>query len=93
MARSEQLPWITPESCEGCADCVQRCPTGALALWETRHEGVLVPWLSDPAACNGCGACERACAWGAIALTSYVEEARARLAARRPVSRPAAGAG
>lgn len=88
MSAPGQLPWIIPESCEGCADCIQRCPTGGLALWESHHEGVFVPWLADVEACNGCGTCERVCTWGAISLTVYVEAARARLVARRPVVKP-----
>jgi ferredoxin len=88
MARPDRLPWIIPESCECCADCVSRCPTGALALWETHHEGVHVPWIAEVDACNGCGACERACPWGGISLTSFVDDARTRLLARRPVVRP-----
>ncbi|HSN92596.1 MAG TPA: 4Fe-4S binding protein [Anaeromyxobacteraceae bacterium] len=87
----DALPWIVPERCEGCGDCVSACPPGALEMCETAHDGVWVPWLLDVDACTGCGACEEACPWAAVSLTSYRDEALARLEARRPL-RPAAGA-
>jgi len=85
----ELFPWVTPQSCEGCADCVEACPTRCLEMWDSVHAGVMVPWIADTARCTGCGRCERACVWGAIALTAYVEEAIARFRAAAAVRRPA----
>jgi|AGTN01.3.fsa_nt_gi Formate hydrogenlyase subunit 6/NADH:ubiquinone oxidoreductase 23 kD subunit (chain I) len=83
------FPWVTPEYCEGCADCLSACPRQCLTMEETRHDGVLIPWINDVSACTGCGKCEAACTWAAIALTSYVDEAMARFAGRGPL-KPAA---
>lgn len=86
MASDRMLPWIVPERCEGCADCVSACDSGCLSMHETAREGVFIPWLDKVDACAGCGKCELACTWAAIAMTSYVEEARTRFAEKHPGS-------
>lgn len=78
------LPWVTPNLCEGCSDCVSACPVHGLEMWETENEGIFIPWLSNPDACIGCGKCEEACTWNAISITTYVEDARLRLLTKRP---------
>lgn len=88
MPTEPMLPWIIPESCEGCADCVSACPHG-LSMHETSNEGVFVPWLDDVDACFGCGRCELACTWGAISMTTYVDDARRRLREKHPGRVPA----
>jgi len=82
------FPWVTPQSCEGCADCVGVCPTRCLSMWNTAHDGVMVPWMDDVDRCTGCGRCEVACPWAAIAMTAFIEEAVARFRAAAPVVRP-----
>jgi len=77
------LPWVIPEQCEGCADCVSACPQRALVMVKA-SDGVFVPWLDAVDLCTGCGKCEAACTWGAISLTRYVDMARERLLTRRP---------
>ncbi len=84
MPADLMLPWIIPDSCEGCADCVSACRRGCLAMHATAFEGVFVPWLDDVDACSGCGRCELACPWGAISMTAYLEDARRRFVERRP---------
>jgi NAD-dependent dihydropyrimidine dehydrogenase PreA subunit len=86
---AKALPWVSPEQCEGCADCVSVCPARGLRMIEVA-DGVFVPWLDDPDLCTGCGRCEAACTWGAISMTSYVELARERFLTRRPGAAPAA---
>lgn len=81
------FPWVVPESCEGCADCVSACPRQCLSMWQTEHEGVLVPWMDVVDACTGCGKCEEVCTWAAIAMTAYVDEAIARFHAAAKVRR------
>jgi formate hydrogenlyase subunit 6/NADH:ubiquinone oxidoreductase subunit I len=88
MGWPRQFPWVTPQSCEGCADCVGACPTGCLAMWNTVHDGVMAPWIEEVGRCTGCGRCEAACTWAAIAMTAHVEEAVERFRAARPVTRP-----
>ena len=84
IRKQEALPWVIPEQCEACADCVNACPIYSLEMWETANPDFSIPWLSNPDACIGCGKCEEACVWGAINMTTYVDEARARLFTRRP---------
>jgi len=90
MARRKPtaFPWVIPESCEGCADCVSACPPQCLSMWNTPHEGVMVPWMDNTDRCTGCGKCETSCTWAAISLTSYVDEAIARFQAAKRVSKP-----
>jgi formate hydrogenlyase subunit 6/NADH:ubiquinone oxidoreductase subunit I len=56
------MPTINLTRCTGCGVCVERCPTGALAMqagW---------PVLVRPDLCSYCATCEDACPTGAIAL-------------------------
>ena len=83
--RLTKMPWVNPVMCEGCGDCVQRCPDDGLKMTETAVEGVFVPWLDDPEACSGCGQCVSGCVSGAIQMTAYVNRAMARFKERRPM--------
>lgn len=78
------LPWVIPEHCEECADCVNVCPVYEIVMWETEDPDHSIPWLSNPDSCIGCGKCEEVCTWGAINMTSYVGDARGRLFKNRP---------
>jgi NADH-quinone oxidoreductase subunit I len=60
------LPELDAVRCDGSADCVAACPTGAIALGEST-------WLLDVGACIFCGACARACPRDAIMLGSRIE--------------------
>lgn len=60
------LPQINHERCTGCHACVDRCPTGALAL----VGGKAV--LHVPTRCTYCAACEEICPTNAIALPFVV---------------------
>lgn len=82
--RQDLLPWVIPEHCEACADCVNACPVYGLEMWETEDPDYSIPWLSNPDACIGCGKCEEVCTWGAINMTSFVADARERLFTKRP---------
>jgi carbonic anhydrase len=82
--KSDRLPWVIPEYCEACADCVNACPVYGLEMWETENPDFSIPWLSNPDACIGCGKCEEVCTWGAINMTAYVEDARKRMLTKRP---------
>jgi ferredoxin len=62
MNDSEWLPQIDPLSCTGCGDCVQACPTGALALLGEKA------MVERPSACTYCAGCEAVCPVSAIAL-------------------------
>lgn len=55
-------PIIDPELCNGCARCIEVCPTGALDLVMGKAE------LRYPDRCTYCTACEEACPTNAIAL-------------------------
>lgn len=84
IRRSDMLPWVIPEYCEACADCVNVCPVYGLEMWHTENPDFSIPWLSNPDSCIGCGKCEEACTWGAINMTSYVDDARERLFTKQP---------
>lgn len=81
----DALPWITPEQCEGCADCVSACPVYGIEMWESDNSEFHIPWLSNPDSCIGCGKCEGACTWGAISMTTFIEDARKRLFTKKPI--------
>ena len=56
------LPEIDVETCIGCGDCVVVCPTGALAMSESKAE------MARPELCIYDGECEPVCVVGAIQL-------------------------
>lgn len=85
IKKSDSLPWVIPEYCEACADCVSACPVYGIEMWETENPDFSIPWLSNPDVCIGCGKCEEVCIWGAINMTSYVGDARERLFKKRPL--------
>jgi NAD-dependent dihydropyrimidine dehydrogenase PreA subunit len=62
MNEQTWLPIIDRATCTGCADCVEVCPTGALALQDN------LAIVAVPEACSYCGYCEPICPVGAIAL-------------------------
>jgi len=53
---------VEVEACTGCAQCVEACAMGALAVEETA--------CVDEEACIGCGACIVVCPSDAITLTT-----------------------
>jgi NAD-dependent dihydropyrimidine dehydrogenase PreA subunit len=56
------MPIIDLSKCNGCGVCVERCPTGALAMKDGR------PFMARPELCSYCATCEDACPTGAIGL-------------------------
>lgn len=56
------LPIIDAETCTGCGDCIEVCPTEALALQNN------VAIVARPEACNYSAYCEPICPVDAIAL-------------------------
>jgi len=80
----EQMPWVLPVNCEGCADCVNRCPQGILLMIETNASDVFVPWMAEVDYCSGCGKCTLGCVMGAIVMTSYVDMATERFLTQKP---------
>ena len=53
-------PEVNIEICTGCGDCVDFCPTGAVAIVNGKAAVV------NPDACNYCTECETICPSGAI---------------------------
>ncbi len=56
------MPEVDPPYCSGCGLCVERCPTGALAM-----QGTLAV-IARPDLCSYCATCEEICPAEAIAL-------------------------
>jgi NAD-dependent dihydropyrimidine dehydrogenase PreA subunit len=56
------LPIIDSETCTGCGDCIEVCPTETLALVDN------VAVVAAPEACNYSGYCEPICPVDAIVL-------------------------
>ncbi len=81
----KQFPWVIPVNCEGCGDCVGKCPRHGLKMTETNVEGVFVPWMDDVSQCVGCGLCAQACVMSGIMMTTYVDQAIERFVSTKPV--------
>lgn len=62
----ENTLMYTPETCNGCARCVQVCPH---AVFEMNGRKAM---LVRPKRCMECGACQLNCVTGAIAVESGV---------------------
>ena len=56
------FPKFNGASCNGCAKCINVCPTGALSL---------NPLTIDMGKCTFCGACKNVCETGAIDFSNY----------------------
>jgi len=56
------MPEVDPANCSGCELCIERCPTGALAM-----QGALAV-IARPDLCSYCATCEEICPAEAIAL-------------------------
>lgn len=53
---------VDPEQCEGCAVCVDACPTDAITMNESDKAVV------DEETCSDCGECVDACPTNAISM-------------------------
>ena len=54
--------------CEACGDCVDNCPSEAIAIVE--EDGMkYAMFTGDPDECIGCLSCEASCEQGAITVT------------------------
>ena len=53
-------PEVNPDICTGCGDCVEFCPTGAVAIVNGKVA------IVKPEACTYCTECEALCPQGAI---------------------------
>ena len=71
-----RIPVITG-ACTGCHECADRCPTGAIAVVDTRP-------VIDAAICNRCGACIEGCPEGALTMLRAEWEERLRFDAPQP---------
>jgi formate hydrogenlyase subunit 6/NADH:ubiquinone oxidoreductase subunit I len=64
-AAARGLPELDTSRCDGSADCVRACPTGAIRL-------VGASWSLDAGACIFCARCAQACPRAAIRIGSQV---------------------
>ncbi len=56
----KEVPEINPEKCVGCGDCVDECPTGAVALVKGKAT------VAGSEQCIYCTTCESVCLYQAI---------------------------
>jgi NAD-dependent dihydropyrimidine dehydrogenase PreA subunit len=63
MFRAEWVAEVSPDSCNGCRQCMRRCQYGAIR-YSSNNKKVVI----DPTACYGCGVCRPICQLKAIAL-------------------------
>ncbi len=66
MSDSQWMPQIALSACNGCGECIAKCPTGALG-WQTGKAALL-----HPERCIYCATCETICPVNAIALPYLV---------------------
>lgn len=74
------FPWVMPEMCEGCGECVAACKFGAMEMVPRLKFGGTTQssWVVHPENCVGCSQCANACPWAAVQMTKYVDDAIAR---------------
>ena len=60
--------------CEGCADCIDVCPTEAIEMVDLDAK-IPHAWVVSVEECVGCGNCARECLIGAVQMTEYVDKA------------------
>ncbi len=54
---------IDAEKCEGCEECVNNCPVGALAMKDGKG------FVAQADLCEGCETCVSVCPSGAVTLS------------------------
>lgn len=67
VAKSNFIPTIDPELCNGCESCVEICPMDALSLEDEKA-------VVDLGRCLGCGLCVSECPMEAISLKAKEEK-------------------
>jgi ferredoxin len=63
MFKGHYLAHADDDACVGCAECVARCPFGALTVGPQTKRVIV-----DTEKCYGCGVCRSACAYDALTL-------------------------
>ena len=77
LQREPVVAHVNELTCEGCFDCEQACPYGAIERKEIRdREGNLLRLVSsvNQGLCEGCGACIVACRNHSIELEGFTDE-------------------
>ena len=65
-----QVAVVDAAACDGCGDCIEACPFGAIEL--VGNDGRGVATIAE-AGCKGCGACTPVCHTSAIDLQGYTD--------------------
>ncbi len=66
VTTSPEKAFVKPELCDGCARCIEICPSNAITMADG---GATI----DPFLCSGCGACIPECPTGAIDFNNSTE--------------------
>ena len=59
---------IDIDKCEACGDCVDTCPSEAIAIVEEDGKKYAM-YTGEPDDCLGCYSCEEVCEEGAVTIT------------------------
>jgi len=76
IAKSRFEAKVDVESCNGCQDCVEQCPFGAIEMVKVAGQKKMKASV-DPAKCFGCGVCAVQCVTDSIKLYEVREHSKA----------------
>jgi heterodisulfide reductase subunit A-like polyferredoxin/coenzyme F420-reducing hydrogenase delta subunit len=75
IARSPVISCVVNENCDGCAYCIDPCPTRSLTLLEYKHkDSVKKVAEANEVTCIGCGICMSTCPKKGILVKHYTLE-------------------
>jgi heterodisulfide reductase subunit A-like polyferredoxin/coenzyme F420-reducing hydrogenase delta subunit len=72
ITRSPAISWVVNENCDGCAYCIDPCPTRSLTLLEYVHKNSVKKIAEvNEVTCIGCGICMSTCPKKGILVKNY----------------------
>ena len=75
IIKSPAIAFVVDENCDGCAYCIEPCPTHAITLIEYMKEGVIKKTVDiNEAICKGCGICMATCPKKGVFIRHYKPE-------------------
>jgi coenzyme F420-reducing hydrogenase delta subunit/NAD-dependent dihydropyrimidine dehydrogenase PreA subunit len=75
MVRPPTISSVVEENCDGCAYCIEPCPTKSITLLEFMHRGEIKKVVEvNEATCIGCGICMATCPKKGILVRHFKPE-------------------